>query len=102
MNNPQTMSWGFLILMFVIFYFFLIVPQRKQKKKREEMLASLKDGDKIITIGGVFGTITNMKEDRIFLQIAENVEIKVTKSAIGSLQPDAAPAVSIEKEKKDK
>ena len=82
------MSWGFLILMFAVLYFFMIAPQRKQKKAREAMLNALKVGDRVITIGGVYGEITNIKEDRVFLQVAENVELKFRKSAIGSLQVD--------------
>lgn len=79
-----------LILMFAILYFLLIRPQQKQQKKRKEMLGALKVGDKVITIGGIYGTITNVKEDRVFLQIAENVEIKVLRSAIGQMQAEIA------------
>ncbi len=87
-NNPQVMSWGFLILMFAVLYFFMIVPQRKQKKAREAMLSALKVGDRVITIGGIYGEVTNIKEDRVFLQVAENVELKLRRSAVGSMQVD--------------
>ncbi len=93
MDNPQVMSWGFLILMFAVLYFFMILPQRKQKKAREAMLVALKIGDKVITIGGIYGEITNIKDDRVFLQVADDVELKFRRSAVGSMQvePQATP-----------
>lgn len=86
-----------LILMFALLYFLLIRPQQRQQKNRKAMLAALNVGDKVITIGGIYGTITNIREDRIFLQIAENVEIRVTRSAIGQLQAEAASQKQEEK-----
>ncbi|MBR6569747.1 MAG: preprotein translocase subunit YajC, partial [Clostridia bacterium] len=59
-----------LILMFVIFYFMLIRPQKKKDKKVKEMLAALKPGDRICTIGGIYGTITNIKDDTIELAVS--------------------------------
>lgn len=91
MKNPQFMSWGFLIIMFALLYFFMIVPQKKQKKSREAMLSTLNVGDKVITIGGIYGTITNIKDDRVFLDIADKVEIKIRKTAVSAIQT-AAPA----------
>jgi preprotein translocase subunit YajC len=93
LDNPQVMSWGFLILMFAVLYFFMILPQRKQKKAREAMLAALQIGNKVITIGGIYGEITNIKDDRVFLLVADGVELKLRRSAVGSLQvePQAAP-----------
>ncbi len=87
-GNPQVMSWGFLILMFAVLYFFMIAPQRKQKKAREAMLAALKIGDRVITIGGIYGDITNIKDDRVFLKVSDTVELKMRRSAMGNLQPD--------------
>ena len=92
MKNPQFMSWGFLIIMFALLYFFMIVPQKKQKKTREAMLTALQVGDKVITIGGIYGTVTNIKDDRVFLEIAEKVEIKIRKTAVSAQQPTAAAA----------
>lgn len=75
-----------LIIVFVVFYFFLIRPQQQQRKKRMEMLNSLKKGDKVVTIGGIYGTIVELKEDTIKLKIADKVEIKMTREAVGYKQ----------------
>jgi preprotein translocase subunit YajC len=76
-----------MIFIFVIFYFLLIAPMRKKQKKAQEMLASLKKGERVITTGGIYGTITNIdeKNDYLVIQIADNgTKIKVLRSAIGS------------------
>lgn len=76
-----------LILMFVIFYFMLIRPQRKKDKKVKEMLAALKPGDRICTIGGIYGTITNIKDDTIELAVSnENTKLVVARWAIRNVE----------------
>ena len=76
-----------LVLMFVIFYFFLIRPQRKKDKKVKEMLAALKPGDRITTIGGIYGTITGIKDDTITLAIgSQRTEMVVTRWAIRQVE----------------
>ena len=75
-----------LILIFVIFYFFLIRPQQKRVKDHKAMVASLKRGDEIITSGGIIGTIERvMEDDRIEVNIGENVNVNIIKSTITSL-----------------
>ena len=75
-----------LILIFVIFYFFLIRPQQKRVKDHKAMVASLKRGDEIITSGGIIGTIERvMEDDRIEVNIGENVKVQIIKSTITSL-----------------
>ena len=75
-----------LILIFVIFYFFLIRPQQKKIKEHKLMVASLKRGDEVITSGGIVGKIEKVQEDdKIDLQISENVSVKVVKSTIQGL-----------------
>ncbi len=71
-----------ILLMVVIFYFILYKPQRKEQKQREEMLNSLKKGQKIVTIGGIYGTINSLTEEYMMLQVAEKVEIKVSRSSV--------------------
>ncbi len=73
------------ILVFVIFYFLLIMPQRKRQRKHQDMVNNLKPGDRIITTGGIFGTVMGVQKDRIELKVAANVKIDVTKSAIGAI-----------------
>ncbi len=75
-----------LILIFVIFYFFLIRPQQKRVKDHKAMVASLKRGDEIITSGGIIGTIEKvMEDDRIEVDIGDNVKVQIIKSTITSL-----------------
>lgn len=71
-----------ILLMVVIFYFLLYRPQKKQQKARNELLNSLKKGQKIVTIGGIYGTINALTDDAIMLQIAEKVEIKLARSSV--------------------
>ena len=71
-----------LILIFIIFYFFLIRPQQKRMKDHKAMVAALKRGDKIITSGGIVGTVERvMEEDKIEVSISENVTVQVIKSS---------------------
>jgi preprotein translocase subunit YajC len=72
-----------LIIIFAIFYFILIRPQQQKQKKHKSMLDSLQKGDKIITIGGLYGIIREIKGDVLTLEIAKDVVINTTRSAIG-------------------
>src|SRR4030095_12906692 len=76
-----------MIFIFVIFYFLLIAPMRKKQKKEQRMRSKLKNGDGVITGGGIYGRITALDEERgfVILQIADNTKIKVLRSAIGGL-----------------
>lgn len=67
---------------FIVFYFLVIAPQSKQRRKTEEMLKSLKKGDRVVTSGGIYGTIQGVEADVVYLRIAENVKVKVARSAI--------------------
>ena len=70
-----------LILIFVIFYFFLIRPQQKKAKEHKAMVSALKRGDKIITSGGIFGTVDRVLDnDKVEVLISENVKIELVKS----------------------
>ena len=61
-----------LILMFAAMYFLLIAPQRKKQKEHEKMMSALQPGDEIITTGGIYGTITSVKDDRFIVRVGEN------------------------------
>lgn len=78
-------SWP-IALMGVIFYFLLYRPQQKEQKKRTEMLNSLKKGERVVTIGGIYGTITALSEKTVTLKIAEKVEIDVSRTAVSHYQ----------------
>jgi len=75
----------FMGLMFAAMYFLMIAPQRKKQKQHEKMLAALGSGDEIVTSGGIYGTITNVKEDRFVVRIADNTKIEVGKSFVTGL-----------------
>ena len=81
-------SWGPIAAMLVIFYFLLYRPQKKAQREREEMLNSLKKGSKVVTIGGIYGTIVELKEEVIKLKIADNVEIEMSRSSVNSIVKD--------------
>ena len=72
-----------LIIIFGIFYFILIRPQQQKQKKHKAMLESLEKGDKVITIGGFYGIIKEIKKDTITLEIAKDVFVNTTRNAIG-------------------
>ena len=89
MGSPIIM----LVLMLVIFYFMLIRPENKRKKEAEQMRSSVKTGDKIVTIGGITGTVVNVKENRIVLETgADQVRIELEKWAISSNETAAEAA----------
>ena len=73
------------ILVFVIFYLLIIMPSRKKQKKHAQMIENLKPGDKIITSGGIYGTVMGVQKDRIELKIATNVKIDIAKNAVGGV-----------------
>jgi preprotein translocase subunit YajC len=84
--SPEIMQWAPFIIMIVIFYFLFYRPQKKEQKKRSDMLGSLKKGDRIVTIGGIHGTVTGFSDDTVTLKIAEKVEIDINRSAVGSVK----------------
>lgn len=70
---------------FLIFYFMIIRPQQKRAKEREKLLSSIEKGDKVITSGGMHGTVAGVEEKTILLQVTENVKLKVERSAIATI-----------------
>ena len=75
-----------LILIFAVFYFLLIRPQQRKVKQHKEMLSNLKRGDKIVTSGGIIGTINKVADNReLTLEVAENVEIKIASGMVADL-----------------
>ncbi len=72
-------------LIFVIFYVFIIGPQKKEQKKTQEMIAGVQKGDKIVTIGGIHGVITSVKENSIILKVDDNCKLEMNRSAIANV-----------------
>ena len=75
-----------MIIIFLVFWVILILPQRKQQKKRDEMLNALKKGDKVVTIGGIHGEITQIDGDDILLRVTDKVELKMLRSAVSRVK----------------
>lgn len=73
-----------IILLFVGMWFLIIAPQRKRQKAHDKMLSELQTGDGIVTSGGIYGTITNVKDDRFVVRIADNTKIELGKSFVAS------------------
>jgi len=83
------------VLIFGIFYFLLILPQQRQRRKLQDMLASLKTGDRVLTSGGVYGTIVGFKDASVVqLQVTSQVKLEVARSAITGLQSAEGEASS--------
>ena len=76
------------ILIFVVFYFLLILPQQKRQKKLKAMLEALKKGDKVVTSGGIWGTVTNLGKETVTLQIADNAKIKIQRDHIARVRAE--------------
>lgn len=81
-----------LVLMFAAMYFLLIAPQRKKQKEHEKMLTQLQPGDEVVTTGGIYGTITSVKEDRFIVRIGENSKVEVGKGFISTVVKKANAA----------
>lgn len=76
---PTLLFFG---LMFAAMYFLMIAPQRKKQKEHEKMLAALQSGDEIVTTGGIYGVITNVKEDRFVVRIGDDTKVEVGKGFV--------------------
>ena len=89
--NPEMMgtldTWGPIVLLVAIFYFLLYRPQKNEQKRRKSMLDNLKKGDRVITIGGIYGTVSSIDEKSLKLLIAKDVEIEMVRSSINSVVP---------------
>ncbi|MDQ8183681.1 preprotein translocase subunit YajC [Pelagicoccus sp. SDUM812005] len=84
---PQGGIMSFLpfIVIFAAMYFLIIAPQRKKQKQHQQMITELKSGAEVVTSGGIYGTITNVKDDRFVLKIAENTKIEISKASVASV-----------------
>ncbi|GAA4854095.1 preprotein translocase subunit YajC [Paenibacillus vulneris] len=83
-------TYGPLVLMFVVLYFLLIRPQQKRQKTRNMMLGNLKKGDKVVTIGGLHGTILELGDDTVILRVNDVTKLTFERSAINSVQSSSS------------
>jgi preprotein translocase subunit YajC len=81
----QIISFAPFIVIIAIFYFLIIRPQNKKQKETQRMLSDLKKGDKVITVGGVHGTIASVRDGSVVLKVDDNVKIEFTRSAVASV-----------------
>jgi preprotein translocase subunit YajC len=93
--NMVNAVWPF-ILMAAIFYFLLWRPQKKEQQRHQKMLEALKKGDKVITIGGIHGVVTKVGDAQVSLEVAPNVVMDFSKSAINGFQSPAKQKLSDE------
>ena len=92
-DSAQGGGWSFMIMiiaMIAIFYFFMIAPQQKKQKKINAFRDSLRKGDKVMTAGGIYGRIRDIKDNYVLLEIDNNVSIKVDKNSIYQSMQDVA------------
>jgi preprotein translocase subunit YajC len=83
-GSPLSGLW-MIALIFVIFYFLLIRPQQKKQKEHQKMLEAITKGDRVVTSGGLYGTVVGVKDNIVVLRIAEDVKVEFAKSAISSI-----------------
>ena len=84
------MDAGLLVIvgLFVVFWLLLIRPQRRRQRAQEDMHANLRVGDEIVTAGGLYGDITAIEGDEVYLEIADGVEVRVARRAVAAVMPD--------------
>lgn len=82
--NPLAMFLP-LILIFIVFYFFIIRPQKKKEDERKKMIEAVAKGDKVVTIGGVHGTVTQVDESSILVQVDSGTKLRIEKSALSNV-----------------
>ena len=81
---PQFMSLLPMVMVFFIFYFIVIAPHKKQQKETQKMVEALQKNDKVITVGGLHGTVVSVQDKTVVLRVDDNARIKVDKNAINS------------------
>ncbi|AWJ86281.1 preprotein translocase subunit YajC (plasmid) [Azospirillum sp. TSH58] len=92
-----------LILIFVVFYFLLIRPQQKKMKEHKGMLEAIRRGDRVVTGGGIIGTVTKVgPEDELQVEIAENVRVRVMRSTVNLVLSKSEPAKSADEKAEEK
>ncbi|MGH8018065.1 MAG: preprotein translocase subunit YajC [Opitutaceae bacterium] len=85
-SGPMMGQLLFFGLFFAAMWFLLIAPQRKKQKKHQEMIKSLTTGDEVLTSGGIYGIITNVKDDRVVVRIAEGTKVEISRGFITSVE----------------
>ncbi len=84
--------WVMLLLIFVVMWFFMIRPQRKQQKELQKFRDGLQKGDKVVTVGGIFGTVVEIKEKSVLIEVDKDVKLRVDKNSLVKDYSEAAAA----------
>ncbi len=92
-STSTLLMLGFLVLMFAFFYFLIIRPQRKRQQEHQKMMGAIQRGDRVITIGGLYGTVESVSEDSITIKVESGTTMRFIKSAIASKVNEAIPEV---------
>jgi preprotein translocase subunit YajC len=95
-GDPQSSLISTLVmfaLIIGIFYFLILRPQQKRQKERQKLLEAVKKGDKVVTAGGLHGTVAGLDEKTVLLQVADNVKLKYDRSAIGTILREGETAL---------
>lgn len=91
-GSPLSMLLPF-VLIFAVFYFIVIMPAKKQQKKKDAMIAGLKKGDRVVTGGGIHGTVATVEDQTLLLKVSENTKIRISKNAVaGLISGDGVPS----------
>ena len=88
----QWTMWVMLLLIFVVMWFFMIRPQRKQQKELQKFRDGLQKGDKVVTVGGIFGTVVEIKEKSVLIEVDKDVKLRVDKNSLVKDYSDAPAA----------
>jgi preprotein translocase subunit YajC len=88
-NQNPLLQFAPMFLIFALFYVLMIVPSRKRQKALQQLLENLKKGDRVVTSGGLYGEVAAVTDVMVVLKVADNVKVRVAKSAITGFEPDA-------------
>jgi preprotein translocase subunit YajC len=90
-----------IVALFILFWLLLIRPQRRRQQAQEEMIANLRVGDEIVTAGGLYGNITAIEGDDVYVEIADGIEVRVARRAVAGVMPDEDEDEEDEAEQED-
>jgi preprotein translocase subunit YajC len=90
-GNPMSLIF-MIVAIFAVMYFLMIRPQQRQKKQQQDLLSRLAKGDKVVTAGGIHGTIAGVKDNTVIVKIADNVKIEVNRSSVSQVISGKAAA----------
>jgi preprotein translocase subunit YajC len=94
-NGTTSTLWmvGFLVVIFALFYFVMIRPQRRRQKQQQEMIATIQKGDKVITAGGIYGVVDNVREDSVVIKVEGGTLLRVAKGSVMVLKDQQQPQI---------